>query len=168
MPCHDADSTCDLLWHFSGKYFLTGNHISCFAVTSLSARLNHNHVSLLVGASLTWSLWNASVVRTGNWSTLLKHDAEKPLPWYLLCAFSYYTASYISLKQWSRSLREKRMKPFIYLRCVLLRLYTVYVRALKKYIEWCFPNSFARGRILASKGSHGSSHSCWYIYRVSR
>lgn len=107
MPCHDADSTCAPLWHFSGKYFLTAcNRISCLAVNSLSARRSHNQVSFLVGASLTWSLWSADVDRTGNWSAPPKHGAEKPLPWYPLCVYSYCTASCICSKQWTRTLER--------------------------------------------------------------
>jgi len=48
----------------------------------------------------------------------------------------------------------------------IAEMYTVYVIALNQYMERCFPNSFTRGRFLASKSSHGSSRPCRRKYSV--
>lgn len=144
MPCHDADSTCASLWHFSGKWLeITVSRqpvtirISCFAVESLSARRSLYHVSHLVGASVTRSLWNADVDRAGKLVSTLQTCWRNLYPGICWCLLLLHYQLHFLQTMNSQSVREAGEACYVPTLCIVEILY-----------RWCKSTETVYGAVL--------------------
>lgn len=159
MPCYDAESTCAPLWHFSRKHFLTVcNHISCLAVKSLSARLSPSRLPI------GWCFIDVIAMkcrRRQKWelvSTFETWCCEIFTLISVVCLLLLHCQLHFLQAVNSQSAREVDEAFYLPTLCIAGMIYHL----CKSTEPVCTsiwsgvsPSSFARGRFLASKSSHG-------------